>query len=470
MKFKATRLTGSDLTPPAMYSNIKHNGFVHNSRKVIILGLIVVSLTAGATLIAQDRPKSNDQVIYVDCEINVARSTTYDPATRKCGDGSARVFRRLQSAANSVVPGQTVMLRQGRYNEQLKPIRSGQADSYITFKSYPGEQATITGERLDPAVQISGKSYIVIEGLKIANVRRWLHAVGSHHNIIRKNHFFKALHKRGSSKTGLFFREATFNVIADNIIEDSTQDNLSLIKSDRNLVVGNTFRKARHALWTIKGGNFNVLRDNYFHNELQKIGEVFDCHKAGFYHKLFEYDCTKYNLITGNRFAFTPSSGRSTPYPGIQYAGQNGIIRNNLFYDTTGPGLCISFYGREANYSTYNHIYNNVFYQTSFAGIHIAPSKKFTFHDNVIKNNVLAQASFVANDTRWRWYRDTLAGAPMQMLVGSLEGFICSNNDFFSDKGGRNNLIMLGYRKQLGRYPHNIPSLQRAHSQLFQDG
>ncbi|MHC4417076.1 MAG: hypothetical protein ACYSU6_00660, partial [Planctomycetota bacterium] len=81
---------------------------------------------------------------------------------------------------------------------------------------------------------------------------------------------------------------------------------------------------------------------------------------AGFNHEFYEYDCTKYNLIERNTFAYTPSSGNHSPYAGIQYAGQNGIIRNNIFYDTIGPALSLTLYGREANYNTGNRIYNNV--------------------------------------------------------------------------------------------------------------
>ena len=62
---------------------------------------------------------------------------------------------------------------------------------------------------------------------------------------------------------------------------------------------------------------------------------------------------------------FTPSSGDRSPFAGIQYAGQDGIIRRNIFRDTVGPALDMCVYPQEARYDTGNRVYHNVFSQTS---------------------------------------------------------------------------------------------------------
>ena len=408
-------------------------------------------------------------IVYVDWKIKTAQSTTYDSASRTCGRGAKTAYRTLKRAAERANAGQTVLIRAGIYNKQLRPKNSGTANNYITFKNYPGETPTITGPKLQPAIDISDREYIIIEGLEITNVRRWLYAIRSHHNIIRENRFSKAIDPGGSSKTGIFFQQAMFNKVVNNTIEDSTLDNLTLIKSDRNRIEGNVFLKARHALWTVKGGNFNVIRNNYFHNELQKIGEVYDCHDVGFNHEFYEYDCTKHNLIENNTFAYTPSSGKHSPYSGIQYAGQNGIIRNNLFYDTVGPGLSMTLYGKEANYNTGNRVYSNVFYSSKFAGISLSPSKEFSFADNIFKNNILAKSVFVANDTRWQWYTKELSGKPVQLLAGRLDGFLCQNNNFFDKGKNVPYLITLGSRSPLIRDQRPLGGLQLSYAELFRD-
>ena len=405
--------------------------------------------------------------LYVDSRLKSDQSVSYDPVARTGGGGAATAYKTLNAAAQAASAGRTVLIRAGVYREQLKPANSGAPGKYITFRNYKSEKVTITGPALRPAIDISGRSHIVIAGLNVTNVRRWLHAVRSHHNIIRGNQFSKALDPGGSSKTGLFLQEASCNRIVGNTIEDSTQDNLSLIRSDRNIVANNTFRKARHTLWTIKGGSFNVLRNNFFHNQWQKIGEVYDCHDVGFNHEFFIYNCTKHNLIENNRFAYTPSSGKSSPYAGIQYAGQNGVIRNNVFYDTVGPALSMTLYGKEANFNTHNRVYNNVLHNTRYAGVSLSPSKSFSFSDNIFKNNVLTGSVFVANDTRWRWFTKELDGKPVQVLCGRLDGFVFQNNNVFGAGKDANYLITLGSRSPLVKSQQSLSKLQVDRPRLF---
>ncbi|MFC1654926.1 right-handed parallel beta-helix repeat-containing protein [Myxococcota bacterium] len=405
--------------------------------------------------------------IYVDSQIGPSDCATYDPASRSCSGGSEQAYKTLAGAAAVAGPGETVLIREGTYSEALIPQISGEPGRPVTWRNYGTETVTISNASLSPAVDISGRSCLVIEGLVVTDVRRWLHALDSHHNIIRDNTFRRALDSGGSSKTGIFLQEATFNRVLDNTIEDSTQDNLSLIKSDRNLVAGNTFRMAAHTLWTIKCGNFNVLRDNYFHNQVQKIGEVYDCDAVGFDHEFTFFDATKHNLVEGNEFAYTASSGDSSPYSGIQYAGQQGIVRFNRFYETVGPALQMTLYSDEARYNTDNRVYHNVFYKTDFAGIEISGSS-YTFSGNVFINNILSQSIFVANDTRWTWYTSDLAGEPVQLKTGRLDGFIFDTNCFYNTQPDEDHLITHGNRNSgYDTPPHTVTWWQTNHPAVF---
>jgi len=424
-------------------------------------------MLALVALCAAAQPAAAGQVVYVDGTIRPARSTAYDSRSRTCGKGKDVAYRSLQDAAKDAAAGWTVILRAGTYRQSLKPARSGRPGKPITFRGHQGEKATITGPSLSPAIDLSKRSHLVIEGLEIADVRRWLYAVGSHHNTLRRNHFRKAVDPGGSAKTGLFFQQATCNRIVDNVIEDCTADSLSLVKSDRNVVEGNVFKRAGHTLWTIKGGSGNVLRNNRFHNALQKIGEVYDCHDVGFDHEFFQYNCTKRNLIEGNRFEYTPSSGRRSPYAGIQYAGQDGIIRRNVFHDTTGPELDLTLYGKEANFTTGNRIYNNTFLASQYAGVSLSGSKNFAFSDNVLKNNILSGSRFVAHDTRWTWYTKELNGKPVQLLTGRLDGFVFESNTVFGGKADEPYLITVGSRSPVISPQRPVSWLQKTYPRLF---
>ncbi|RDH88825.1 MAG: hypothetical protein DIZ77_01630 [endosymbiont of Seepiophila jonesi] len=220
----------------------------------------------------------------------------------------------------------------------------------------------------------------------------------------------------------MFLREAaSSNKVLNNTIEDSTQDNLALIKSDHNLVEGNTFVRASHTLWVIKCGNFNVIRNNYFYNEIQKIGEIYDCDNVGFDHEFTLHDATKYNLVEGNTFAKTSSYYSTSGGNGIQYAGQNGIIRQNVFY-ANNSGLGMQNYSPEARFNTHNRVYNNVFHKNLCGGITTMDSSVGGFEDNLFANNILN--------------RNTDCEAPnvpyQHVYRNDMSGYQFDTNNFFS--------------------------------------
>ncbi|RLJ21158.1 hypothetical protein DJ030_05385, partial [bacterium endosymbiont of Escarpia laminata] len=267
-------------------------------------GTVSATLNAFQIIVTAPAPGGGNN-LYVDLLIGASSCNDYDAGSRACGAGSDTAFRNLSGAAAAATAGDTVLIREGDYNEQLIPQNSGTPGNYITYRNYDSEQARITGTNLSPAINISNREYLILQGLRVEDVYRWMYALNAHHNILQYNSFLRANHGSGSAKTGLFFQEATHNKILNNTIENSSQDNLALIKSDHNLVEGNTFVRASHTLWVIKCGNFNVIRNNYFYNEIQKIGEIYDCDNVGFDHEFTLHDATKYNLVEGNTFART---------------------------------------------------------------------------------------------------------------------------------------------------------------------
>jgi parallel beta-helix repeat protein len=403
----------------------------------------------GVGTIVNDDSATGSRFRFVDTTLTVASCTTYNPATRTCAGGVELGYRTIAAAAAAAVAGDTVALRAGTYGERLVPPTSGTAAQPITYARYQSEVATITGSSFDPAIDLTGRSYLVLDGLRVDNVVGWLRAVNAHHNVIRNSTFRRAT--GSGTRAGLKFIDSTYNRIENNTIEDGN-DNLMLIHSDRNVVQSNTFRRARHSLWTILCGNRNVVRGNSFHNELQKIGQVTDCEGVPSDSPQL-YNATKRNLVEGNTFAFTPSSGNASPYAGIQYSAQQGIIRRNIFRDTVGPGLDLTLYSNEARYNTDNRVYHNVFYKTSFAGISIAQTSSYTFTGNVIKNNVLHKSQFVANDTRWTWYTQTLAGKPVQFLTGRQDGFLFERNDILGTAAGQTYAVTYGRRDSSSNPP-----------------
>ncbi len=406
------------------------------------------------------------KVLYVDLSVGKEGCFDYDPSTRQCGSGDDRVFGDLPKLA--AFPGDTILFRGGKYQEKWTVRHSGTEKHRIIYKAYPGETVLFTGANLSPAINLSYREYVTLEGFTVSDVGRWLYARKASYNIIKNNTFRRATDASGGAKTGLFFAESYFNKLINNDIEDNPQDLLSLISSDKNLVEGNQFRSAGHSLWSIRCGNYNVVRNNYFHNEKQKIGEVYDCAKTAGYEL---YDSSRRNLIESNDFAYVPSSGNKSPFSGIQYAGQQGIIRKNRFYDTQGPGLRFTIYGTEAQFNWGNRIYNNVFLNSDYAGVRIGgASAALKFEDNIFKNNILAGSRFVANDTRWSLYTDILAGEPVQLKTVRLDGFTFENNNFYSEDGTRENfLITHGGRHVDNYFTLSLDEWQKKYPSLFKN-
>jgi hypothetical protein len=119
--------------------------------------------------------------IFVDPQIQPSDCSTYDPALRSCSGGSDQAYKTLAGAAAVAGPGDTVLIREDSYSNPLIPQISGESGRPVTWRNYQDETVTITNASLSPAVDISGRSYLVIEGITVTDVRRWLHALDSHH-------------------------------------------------------------------------------------------------------------------------------------------------------------------------------------------------------------------------------------------------------------------------------------------------
>ncbi len=407
-------------------------------KKHIILILTVFAFSLGKA-----------QTIYVDNQLTADCTGNYSIANRDCSGSDGDAYKTIQRAANAATAGTQVLIRGGVYSEQLSPKNSGTENNYITFKSYNGELAEITGEALNPGIWIEQKKYIIIEGLKIHDVRRWLNVLGSSHIIIRDNEFQRALDPGESSKTGLFLQACDHVKILHNIINESTQDNIGMVDCDSNLIEGNKITKAKHTLWALKCSNYNIIRGNYFHNEIQKIGEIFDCDNVGYgdgsFQKITSVDDTKRNVIEENIFAYTASSGDHSPYSGIQFAGQNCIIRRNIFYECIGPPISLTLYEGEAEYNYSNRISHNVFFDNEFGGIDISGNESYDFSDQQIKNNIFYKNKFIQHDFRWSWYAE-LNNKPVQVYTGRKKDVLIENNNIFSSEVDELYVIAYGSR------------------------
>lgn len=107
----------------------------------------------------------------------------------------------IQKAADTLVAGDTVLIRAGTYEEQVIPQNSGSAGSYITYAAYPGETVTIAGDSIAlPPYEtglfvVEDRSYIRVSGLSVVSAgpndnNAGIYVDNSDHVIIENNHTF----------------------------------------------------------------------------------------------------------------------------------------------------------------------------------------------------------------------------------------------------------------------------------------
>ncbi len=324
--------------------------------------------------------------IYVDPQVSLSPCTKYTPSARNCGTGSDTAYATIAAASAAATPGTTVLIRGGSYNEPLAPQMSGAPGQYITFKNYGAEPVFLGGEI---GIVLSHRRYIWVEGVRVED-RLWLEANNSeasfagtfqnrNFNVI-KNCVFKRTPASGTTGNIRFVRSHD-NRVLDNTIEDGN-DSILLIDSERNLVQGNRVTTGRHSLFGIRCGDYNVIRNNYFANPRQKIGEVYDCGQdtSAVPHS---FNSTKHNLIENNIFAETSRYYSTSGGNGIQYSGQNGLIRKNIF-SNGNVGLGMQRYGDEALYNVNNRVYHNLFYSNEGGGVALGSG----ITNNHFKNNI----------------------------------------------------------------------------------
>ena len=341
--------------------------------------------------------------IFVDSRLNKS-CLHYDPKTRLCGKGEERAVDNLSSATKMAKPGYLFLIRQGDYKQALHVEQSGNAKAYIGFSAYHSEKVQIKGvNSIDQgqeygAIWLDEASYILINGLTVKDSIGFGRFLNAHHNVFSNNNFTgSSIYNNGKNKSkrgGLYIAFSHHNQIVNNNFQKGT-DLLSLVHSNYNRVEDNTMNLAGHDVWNIKCGSFNIIRGNVFSNKKQKLGAVFDCeqgtmnwHGNGrFKQQAPVLDASQYNLIEHNIFKEAVRYYSASGGNGIQYAGQNGIIRFNVFYHTN-VGFSLASYQTEAAYNYSNRIYNNTFHDNWCVGIAIGGGIK-RFADNQFVNNIL---------------------------------------------------------------------------------
>ncbi len=377
---------------------------------------------------------------------SLAKTYYVSPDGASVNPGTAELPWSLSKANSSLLAGDTAILTAGTYSTQIAPKNSGAPGAYITYQGQGVDLVKLTGVDVEPGILLNGVKYIKVDSISSDWVHKHVWIQYASYNII-SNCLFQNVHSTGGSKSGILIEDnSRYNKILNNRIEHSGKGGDSLVirsMADGNLIEGNQIIEGGHACWAIRGSSYNILRNNYFINPIQKIGEIYD--QAAHLDRK-----TERNVIEGNIFGYLPPHKNRSPFSGIQYAGQYGIIRRNVFYDASGPAIRLGLWSGEARRDHGNRIFHNVFFANRGAGINTAAITKneINFSNNVIVNNIFYKNSFVQQDFRFPWYGQ-ISGMPIQFKPGRLDGYLFVNNNVFSELQGEDWLITAGWREAL---------------------
>lgn len=352
------------------------------------------------------------------------------------GTSASTPWRTITKANTTVKAGDTVVLNGSFSQQAIGPFRSGTASAPITYRSGPNG-ATLDLPGLVSATPylayFGGRSYVTVDGITFSNsnyvnapvTNKGFVLRGSNHITIT-NCSFQHVQMQVYASDDNSITNNTFRYFVASYVNPATGkpdpnhpitagDMLNIFGgSDRNLVQGNDMKYAGHSLIEVGSGSgassvnsANVIRNNTLSNP--------------WYKPLILSDDGGGTIVDGNTisdastqptlYSTVPSEGGAinSASAGVQFSGQNFILRNNVFinnsacYGVINLGSRWYFDSLHPNgvlvESLNNQIYNNTLYQN-----HAAASVSFVLFlsqsdvsaglstprltGNVVKNNI----------------------------------------------------------------------------------
>ena len=297
--------------------------------------------------------------------VGVASATGYYVATwgSDSNPGTEDLpWRTISKAADTLVAGDTVYIKEGTYNERVIPQNSGSPGNYITYTAYPGHTVTIdgTGISVYPSglFLIENKDYIKVSGLRIENYHPengaafGIYIYNGCDHIIIENNFIS-----NTGGCGIYaYRGSSSNIIIDN--NEVSHTNLDPTW-DQEVI-------------SLAGVNTFEIKNNHVHDVIHiAIDAKADCKNGKIYGNLV-HNVTD-SVMSGSL--------------GIYIDGAYDIdIYENVVYDISCGGIVLGLERPTWDDIKKVNIYNNIVYDSEY-GVMIWPACQETIEDIEIINN-----------------------------------------------------------------------------------
>ncbi|HQY31644.1 MAG TPA: right-handed parallel beta-helix repeat-containing protein, partial [Thermomicrobiales bacterium] len=255
-----------------------------------------------------------------------AASTYYVATSGNDASGtgsSAKPWKTIQKAADSVGPGATVLIKPGTYTQAVVIEMAASSGSPVIFRG-DGAGVVINASGVDrDAVLISESSYVTWENIRIQNApRAGLRVSASNHVTVRDNVF------ANNQRWGLF------TDFSDDLVIEGNESFGATIE---------------HGIYFSNSGDRPIIRGNVIHdNHANGLHMNGDASMGG--DGVITSPVVEGNVIYNNGVG----GGSGINMDGVQSA----MVRNNLIYNTHASG--ISMYQIDGGLcSRNNKIYHN---------------------------------------------------------------------------------------------------------------
>lgn len=335
-----------------------------------------------------------------------------------------RPWQTITRANQELQAGDIVYLREGRYQQTIRPVNNGSPTAAITFSGYGDEIAVIHSR--PTGADLSGKSYIILQRLHFENCNYFIRSLPDGFDFCTIK---DCVMKNQTGWCGIEIGDGCqYNQILNNFIDSGgIEGDCIHIGSDAfgensgaqyNLVANNECSGAMHGGICCAGDRtqFNIIRNNSVHD----IGDNAIATGAG----------ARWTLIEGNRI-FNPGTD-SDGATAMQIRSENNIIRRNIMHRNfdlaieNGAAALLLQSTDELPHVRHNKIFHNTIYhfdqqQTHWHGIQLSVLTKETpFGPNIFKNNIIYKNGISNNNGFQIAYTRTVTSPPNDIFAGNL--------------------------------------------------
>jgi len=360
-------------------------------------------------------------VICTSIEAKMYYVDTKHPLSNDNNAGNETLpWKTITKANQTLVAGDTVYIKAGTYNTCISPNNTGTSQKPITYMNF-GTDSVIISDAVY-GINLIGKSYINIKGITMRNLDMFLYLQNkSCNNTIAWCTFDNARLTNGKTRTwpgSVITESSQHNWIHHCCFSNYgyyTNDDISSVidigneenKTDStryNLIENSKFFHGGHHVMGVYG-KFNVIRNNYFHNEPWSMGTANADRGAVLYgdrNLSFSgyIENSGRNLFEGNRVGYSADPPDNNGSSGISLCTSENIIRFNTCFHNISASISMTVTSSYCQDILRNKIYHNAFYDNGHNpydpadhsssgicfGIYSGP---LVIKNNVIKNNIL---------------------------------------------------------------------------------